>query len=344
MSSRTRSYAWFRIASMLLASAFSTVAVAQVTAPVPRAQGQPEVPMSRANIPIEGWAIVRYSVLADGTTSDVRVIDYMPDQLSENDIASAVESWRFEPARNNGTAVAWHNNESAIVLDANTIPPEPSPMFVTGYREVESMLAEGENEDAQRRNRRLLAVEASRLAEFGVGLVQAARIYMALGDTHAAYDAIVRATDSRLDLLEPSEMRVALQYRNTLELSLGDVVGALETFARREALGEIPANDRIAANVPVIESALASDAAIAVKGRILDDQWSHELARRSFAVGDVDGSLRRIDIDCDLGQAEFEFSDESEWSLPASWGACRVTVSGRRDSEFVLYEFAPVAP
>jgi hypothetical protein len=160
-----------------------------------------------------------------------------------------------------------------------------------------------------------------------------------MGNLHEALAAIDRATDPRLSLLEPSELVVALQYRNVLELRLGDVVGALATLARRQELGAVPDSDLVAQNADKLESGLASDAAIAVQGKILDDTWSHDLSRRTFAIGDVEGSLRQVDIDCDLGTAEFEFSDESEWTLPDSWGACHVTVSGRRDAQFALYEF-----
>ena len=315
------------------------IAVSQVVPPTPRVNPQPEAPTNRFGTPIEGWAIARYSVLVDGSTDNVRAIERMPEQIPEREIRDAVERWTFEPATSNGTAVEWHNNEAVIVFDADPVPPEPSPMFVRAYREIETLLVEGENEDALRSSRRLLDTGTSRLTEIGVGLVQNARIHMALGDEHSAYPAIQRATDPRTSLLEPSELTVALEYRNTLELALGDVVGALETFARRQALGPVPETDRMARSVEAIESALDGDAAIAVKGKILDDVWVHDLVRRTFAIGDLEGDLRTVSLECDRRTAEFEYSVESEWTLPESWGACMVIVTGRRDTEFVFYGF-----
>jgi TonB family protein len=317
----------------------SGAAVGQVVPPAPLAQPQPETPNNRFGMPMEGWAVVRYSVLADGKTANVRVIDLMPEMLPDRGVRQAVEAWTFQPATRNGAAVEWHNNESVIVFDVDTIPAEPSPRFVTGYREVETLLAEDEPEDALQRNRRLLATETTRLAEMGVGLVQNARLNIMLGNLHAAYAAIQRATDPRRPLLEPSELTVALEYRNTLELGLGDVVAALDTFARRQQLGPVPDSDRMASNIAAIELALDSDRAIAVKGEILDEDWSHTMARRTFAIGDLDGDLRRINVECDQQTAELEYSEESEWSLPESWGACTVFVAGRRNTEFVFYEF-----
>ncbi|HEY5667231.1 MAG TPA: TonB family protein [Gammaproteobacteria bacterium] len=330
-----------RIAVIALAAAafVPVVATSQVVAPVPIEAEQPELPPGRSGMAPEGWVVVRYSVLADGTTANVRVIDQMPATLVDRPIRVGVERWRFEPATTGGDAVDWHNNEAVIVFDQQMVPPEPRPPFVAGYREVETLLQEGENEDALRRSRRLVDTEASRLAELGVALVQNARVNMLLGNQHEAYAAIRRATNPGIALLEPSELVVALEYRNTLELGLGDVVGALETFARRQELGAVAENDRMARSVDAIESGLASEAAIAVKGKMLDDAWSHTLYRRTFAIGDLEGDLRQVNVECDRRTAELEYSETAEWSLPESWGACTIFVTGRPDTEFALYEF-----
>jgi TonB family protein len=314
-------------------------ALGQGAAPTPLDQPQPEPPTNRFDMPIEGWAVVRYSVLADGTIANVRIVDRMPADLADRTILPTVEAWTFNPATSDGAVVDWHNSESLIVFDAEAVPFEPRQPFVNGYREVEALLEAGESEDALRRNQRLIAMETARLAEMGVALVQNARINLLLENPHEAFTAIKRATDPRLELLAPSELIVALDYRNRLEIGLGDVVGALQTFARREALGTVPDSDPMAGRVDAIETALDSETAIAVKGKILDDSWVHSLARRTFAIGDLDGSLRTVNVECDRGRTELEYSEESEWSLPDSWGACHVTVEGRRDTEFVLYEF-----
>lgn len=326
------------VVAFALAGLAPAMALGQTVPPKPLAQPQPE-PRNRFDMPIEGWAIVRYSVLADGSTADVRIVDRMPEQIPEREIRAAAEDWTFEPATSDGKPIAWHNNESVMVFDAERIPHEPSPMFVQGYREIEALLAEGDNEEALRRSRRLLSTVTSRLAEMGVGLVQSARAHLALGEQHAAYAAIRRATDPRLGLLEPSELSVALEYQNTLELRLGDFVNALDTLERRRMLGPVPDSDLMASNAEAIRTALEGDAAIAVEGKILDDSWMHALARRTFAIGDLDGDLRRIDVECDRNATELEYSIDSEWSLPESWGDCVITVTGRRDTEFVFYEF-----
>ena len=51
------------------------VAFSQTVAPKPLVNEQPEAPTNRFGLPIEGFAIVRYAVRADGTTDNVRQFD-----------------------------------------------------------------------------------------------------------------------------------------------------------------------------------------------------------------------------------------------------------------------------
>lgn len=45
----------------------------------------------------EGWVDVEFTVLADGSTADVEVIDASPDRVFERASLRAVEQWRFRP-------------------------------------------------------------------------------------------------------------------------------------------------------------------------------------------------------------------------------------------------------
>jgi hypothetical protein len=345
---------------------------------MPQDQAAPEAPTNRFGMPLQGWVVARYAVLADGTTSDVRVIDKMPASLSAATVQKAIESWRFAPATSDGMPIAWYNNENAILFDAPTppaqqgdapppaqqqsgrrpaistgrslptggrggaptAPGQPRPEFVAGYREVEDMLAAGELQDALERSDELVSREANRVSEISVGLVQNARVHFTAGDLHEAYAAITRVTNPDLPVLDPTELPVALQYRNTIELRLGNVVAALETYQRRQAAGPVPESDVMASNAERIEERLQStEVAIGVKGKILDATWSHTPLRRTFAVGDVEGELRTLRFECDRRAGELEFSDQSEYTLPENFGECLVTLEGRRGAEFTFYEF-----
>ena len=318
----------------------AAAALAEVVPPRPLEQEQPDPPTSRFGFPMEGWAVVRYSVQVDGHTANVRVIDRMPPGLVERETISAVEDWTFEPAKNDGTPIEWHNNESVIIFDVPTTPPEPSPFFALAYGEIENLIKSQELDKALTRNETTLETGTSRLSEFGIALVQNAIINMSLGDLHAAYSAIRRATDPRISVLGTDELKVALQYRNALELELGDAAGAVATFARRSEIEAVPEGDATAAKIAAIEEALGgSEAPIAIKGKIVDHRWLHTPTRRTFAIANVAGELEAIQVECNRRRTEVPFAPDSEWSLPASWGACSLTVEGRNDTAFLFYEF-----
>lgn len=354
------------------------VALGQVEPPLAGEQAAPEAPTNRFGMPLEGWVVARYTVSADGTTSDVRVMDAMPATLSTRTVEDAIASWRFEPATSDGEPIAWYNNEAAFLFEAPPAPAQqgaappraqprgrdrpsissgrslqtgqrggappapgqPRPAFIAGYREVEDMLAAGELEGALERSEELIRREANRLSEMSVGLVQNARVHVAAGQLHEAYAAITRVTNPDLPVLDPAELPIALQYRNTIELRLGNMAAALETYRRRQAVGPISQSDLMASNAATIEERLQStEVAIGVQGKILDEAWSHTPLRRTFAIGDVEGELRTLRFECDRRTGELEFSDQSEYTLPENFGDCMVTLGGRRGAEFTFYEF-----
>jgi hypothetical protein len=315
-------------------------ALAQTVAPRAVDTPPPEIPQDRAGMPLEGWAIVRYAVTADGSTSDVRIVDIMPPELPDRGIRDAVEQWTFEPATLDGEAIGWYNNEAVLVLDAATVPAASTPEFAEAYAEADGLLRNDEHQDALRSNERLLESTATRLREIGLAQVQNAAIHIGLGDHHAAYAAILRATDPRVPLLDPNELALALQYRNVLELQLGDAEAALATFERRNALGVVADDDPVGSRLPALQEALAAeDSIIAISGRLIDEQWRHVPTRRTFALGDIDGSIETILVECDRRAAELEYVAESEYTLPESWGNCALQIEGRRNTTFRFYEF-----
>ena len=119
----------FLITACAAIVAMSNAAMAQqgLVAPQPANQAQPPLPTNTAGRPTEGWAVVRYSVLADGTTSNVRVVDIVPPRATTQGTMTAVAGWTFTPGTEDGEAIDWHNNESVIAFRCSTTATMPSP-------------------------------------------------------------------------------------------------------------------------------------------------------------------------------------------------------------------------
>ncbi|MEP7185993.1 MAG: TonB family protein [Rhodanobacter sp.] len=53
-----------------------------------------------------GWVVVSFTVDADGSTSDIKVVDAKPHHVFDRSAIDAVERYEFKPAMKNGTAVS----------------------------------------------------------------------------------------------------------------------------------------------------------------------------------------------------------------------------------------------
>ena len=304
---------------------------------------EPDAPRTRFGAPLEGWVKVRYSVLANGTTADIRVVEAMPPQLDSRAAAAVVKEWRFSPATVGGQAVDWHNNESTIVFDAENIPLEPSPMFAAAYVEIAELMSAEEYDKAKKQNDALLERQTVRLSEIGLVQAQAAMLHLATSNMHDAYDAIRRATDPEVTTLDAAQLADALQYRFAIEVELGRYQSSLETFDRLDALAELPDDNAVKVNANRVREALQTGAAIPVKGRVAREPWSYAPSRRTFGFSGVDGTIRGVELECDRRKTQLEYAADVEWSIPESWGECMLFVDARRDTTFTIIEFATAA-
>lgn len=75
------------------------------TPPRPVVQAPPLYPMSARQDGLEGEVALEFVVGVDGTVSDVRVTESRPGTVFVSAARSAVEGWRFEPAKRGGDPV-----------------------------------------------------------------------------------------------------------------------------------------------------------------------------------------------------------------------------------------------
>lgn len=74
---------------------------AQITRMVP-----PKYPLQAARDNQQGWVEVEFTVTADGSVSNARVVDAQPRRVFDRAAIEAVSRWQFKPALINGTPTA----------------------------------------------------------------------------------------------------------------------------------------------------------------------------------------------------------------------------------------------
>ncbi len=65
----------------------------------------PKFPASTRNRNIDGWVELEFTVLPDGTTSDIVVTNSSPRRTFDNAAVTAVRQWRYQPVMRDGKAV-----------------------------------------------------------------------------------------------------------------------------------------------------------------------------------------------------------------------------------------------
>jgi hypothetical protein len=67
--------------------------------------------------------------------------------------------------------------------------------------------------------------------------------------------------------------------------------------------------------------------------------WTHYLRYRTFTLGDVSGTVRKIDVDCEEGRRTVDYEPNVEWTIPQDWSRCLLRVRAKRGSKVMFYEF-----
>jgi hypothetical protein len=53
----------------------------------------------------------------------------------------------------------------------------------------------------------------------------------------------------------------------------------------------------------------------------------------------VNGRNEDLEVECERNRVALPFEPDVEVTIPAAWGACVLTIRGRPDTTFTLYEF-----
>jgi len=320
----------------------SSFAQQGLQAPRPVVSPQPPQPVNAAGDALEGVVTLRYSVLADGTPANIRVVDVLPSSIDSGPTLEAFGGWEFLPASRDGTAIDWHNNETKIVFRSRGGASPTADAFAAGYTEVASLLEAGEYDDALAASRNLIAEHASRLSELGLALVQQAIIFDESDDAYSALGPLQAATDPEVPMLNGVELYAAVQLRLQVEQSLSHTREAIQSYKRlTRALGPKDTNP-IKMQGDGLMRLWDEEPLLAVFGRIDDGTWRYDLGRPLFYVDGIEGRITTLDAECDTRRISIDFDPDADYSLaPASFGSCTLFIHGDNGTKFQLIEALP---
>ena len=327
------------VAATLAAASLAALAQDETVAPrITSRATAPEIE-NRAGVPVEGWAVVRYSVLADGTADNIHVVDIAPPSADPDAVIEAVEDWSFAPATAGGEAIDWHNNEATVLFAGVGAGDTPPPEFLELYESTGALNDAQDFDAAREQSDELVNEVAVRRQDIAIALAQAAIAELGAGDFHAALGPLRLSTNAEAAALPAGDLFIALQLQFQNEIQLGRTLAALETYERLAAgYGPDEANPYTSV-AEELQNAWDSEEFLAIFGMLGEaDPWYVRAGRGYFYIDNIEGEIDSLTAECDRQRLELDFQSDADYRLPDRFGDCVVFVDGEPGTSFSLVE------
>lgn len=323
------------------------------TEAIPTKRESPSYPRNAEATGDEGWVMVSYTIDTGGKVIEAMIEDSSGIASFEKAALEAVQQWQFVPARLDGTPVEQSMTRVRMTFQLPMGPHAASPNFVRRYRAIERLIVAKDLAKAGPLLTDLQDQEKHNLYEDAWFWLLKYRYLTAAGtaDNRAKRDCLRKALGYEIEYLEADEFVAASQELYRLAVEARDYSEALETFERLEKSKLAKKSKRYAEshglleqNAAVLRKLVASDQTLSLEGKIEQyGYWHHTLLRRSFAIDEVMGRIEQVDIRCERCTQRFSMSTTSTWTIPESWGACRVYLNGDDGTTFTFHELPPAA-
>ncbi len=294
----------------------------------------------------DGWVVLSRCVDKDGTAADPIVVA-SSDPALDAPARQTVRDSKYQPATLDGTAIDSCDGQVPMRFQAEGADQGPRPEFLLAAGTAQELVKEGKVADASLLIDTLAPRNPNEALRLAILRADAAR---AQGDMESELrwlNSVLESPDNVAELTATLRRKVFV-----LQVQLQQYGAALANFEALHALDgakmsepELKAGEQLRA----LRDATAPVATPGkLDGQFADDEqpamWSAPLLRRELAFVSGEGAPERFELRCDHKHYRSPFSDESQWKLPPSWGACTLFVFGPADAAFKLVEFTPEAP
>jgi len=335
----------------LTLTSLSTIVAAQEAAPAPVFVNPVPLMQEGRAFPgtgNEGVITARYTVKADGTTADVEILGGFTNPFYEDIIRKNIAAWTFNPGTVNGEARDFFNQEYTFkvrVSDTLAI----SPAIQAALEPIRQSIAAKDFATARDTINEMLAKEVHSVLDFALMNEMMVTAQMGLGDPFAALAASKLATLSSPGLaggteynLTPELLDGALKQQVALAATVRQQGEVLNAWQQLDAISDAPADAKLDEWIATARQQLESPDPLLQLGKIVaNGHWEHVPSRRIFTVADVrEGSLNKVVAHCARRTLELEYQEGVDWTLPPTFGDCKLDFLGSNGTLFTVYEFA----
>lgn len=327
----------------------------------------PSYPEREALSRREGWVLLSYIVSTNGRVKDVMIEDSTGNKDFEREAVRTAETWRYKPAMLNGKPVEQSMTRTRMTFVMGDSPKGARPSFFSSFVHAQKAIHAGKLGSAEKMLDGPELTDRENLYEDAWFWWLKYEYLIAAG--HSTPDQLMDCLHKAVsyqegDLSEPKSVpksrKVDYNYlpRNVfvaaaahlfvLQAQTLDLSGAMRTFNMLSRSAFARGADRVYPTVmkqlkPVyakIKSLVGSDRVLDMNGHIGEhNDWVHQLVRRSFSLGKINGHLAALEVRCKRGTEIFSATDSETFTIPESWGECSVYLKGDAGTTFTLYQY-----
>lgn len=288
---------------------------------------------------------ITYCIDESGMPQNVSVLDSVGGSIFEPAAVRAAEQWRFEPAMHDGAPVWQSRNETYLYFRISGREAAAAKPFTRRYRQINKLVDGGKLDEAMEVFQETFDHLQMSLYEMAMLWVTRVRLEAATGDLYKLRMALHRAMVSEGEWLGDETYWAFLKLDAQVEAQLGKWRESLST---RDRLAKLAGEDHplVRDLDPLVESIkqqMNGSTPLRIPAEIrernacamCDDSWEFLPFRNTFTLANVEGgSLRSIEMRCDRARFVSDVSDAVDWTIPESWGDCRVQVFGQPGTTF----------
>lgn len=307
--------------------------------PIERAN--PRFPVMAAKIGAEGWVKMSYVIDEEGNVVDPVIEDAGGSRYFRNPALNAIKKWKYEPAMIDGkpTQQCRQSIQMDFVLEGKT---GAARSFVRKYKEIDQLMQEGDLVLAQEGLAELHERDTNNRYENAWLWSLDAQVAGKLQDYRrelASWNRAVASSSrhsSEYATFKDDFMAQIYSRQFQINAYFGYYVEALEAAESLESItSQSQVYQGVADSVERVKAFIASDEHIQVamdlSGRTTQ---FHSLSRQQFLFDNIQGQLNTVEVRCDSHREKYTVAENHLWTIPDSWGQCRVLVEGTEGTQF----------
>lgn len=307
----------------------------------------PQYPGNAARQGAEGWVKMSFVVDKNGKVQDPIIEDFGGHKAFKKAAMSAVKRWQYSPAMKDGKPTEMCNQK--VMLDFYLGNNEGATRkFIKQYEIADALVQSGDVAGAEEAINALHAMETLNRYE-NAWLWSLDAVYSGMiKDNDRQLNSINRLISSNdigdTNVFSDAHMGVMYQRLAVLEVLNASYADALDTLEEIKTLSN---SEKLLAGltnvITHIDKINTSEKNFAISISLEDrSHYFHKLLRNKFAFANIQGDLEKVEVWCDSKREVFTVAEDHIWTIPESWGRCRVLVSGEENTKFDLIEVGKV--